>query len=105
MNIMGLGLMSVQVGHSVWMVENLVQLPADRPGLGGLLEDWGGMTNSTPDVSDSLSDEGIGGSFNDVRYFVASFAGNRVSSNFTSREISNRQWAASQNWYPLDPGL
>ena len=77
---------------------------ADRPGMGGLREGWGGMTNSTSDVSDSLSDEGNGGSFNDVWPFVASFAGNRVSSNFTSREISNRRWAAFQNWYPLDPG-
>ena len=72
--------------------------------MGGLGDDWGGMTNSTSDVSDSLSDEGIGGSFNDVWFFVASSTGNRVSSNFTSREISNRRWAASQNWYPLDPG-
>ena len=59
------------------------------------------MTKSTPDVSDSLSDEGIGGSFDDVWLFVASFAGNRVSLNFTSREISNHWWAASQNWIPV----
>ena len=62
------------------------------------------MTNSTPDVSDSLLDKGIGGSFNDVQLVVTSFAGNRVSSNFTSWEISNHRWAASQNWYRLDPG-
>ena len=62
------------------------------------------MTISTPGCSDSLSDVEIGRSFDDVWLVVASFAGNRVSSNFTSQEILNRQWAASQNWYPLDPG-
>ena len=63
------------------------------------------MTISTLELSDLLSDKEIGRSFDDVRLFVASFAGNRVSLNFTSREILNRQWAASQNWYPLDPSL
>ena len=72
--------------------------------MGGLGEGWCGMTNSTPKLSDSLSDREIGGTFDDVRFFDASFAGNRVSSNFTSQEISNCQWAVSQNWYPLDPG-
>ena len=33
-----------------------------------------------------------------------SFAGNIDSLNFTSWEISKCRWAASQNWYPLDPG-
>ena len=46
------------------------------------------MTSSSPDVSDSLSDSEIGGSFTDARFVVASFTGNRVSLNFTSQEIS-----------------
>ena len=61
---------------------------ADWPGLGGLGHDWAGMTSSSPDVSDSLSDSEIGGSFSDARLIVASFTGNRVSSNFTSWKIS-----------------
>ena len=80
-----------------------VGLNADWPGLGGCGEDGAGMTSSSPDVSDSLSDSEIGGSSVDVRFFIASWAGNRVSLNFTSQEISMRWWAASQNWYPLDP--
>ena len=32
-----------------------------------------------------------------------SFTGNMDSSNFTSWEILKHWWAASQNWYPLDP--
>ena len=39
---------------------------ADWPGLGGLGEEWAGMTNSSPDVSDSLSDSEIGRSFVDA---------------------------------------
>ena len=70
----------------------------------GLGEDWAGMTNSSPELSDSLSDSEIGGSYSDAQLVVASFAGNRVSSNFTSWEISMQWWAASQNWYPLVPG-
>ena len=76
----------------------------DWPGLGGLGGGWAGMTNSSPDWSESSSDSEIGGSFEDARFFFASYAGNRVSLNFTSREISMRWWAASQNWYPLEPG-
>ena len=82
----------------------LIGLNTDRPGLGGLGEGWAGMTNSSPKVSHSLSDSEIGRSFVDVWLVVASFAGNRVSSNFTSWEISMWWWAAFQNWYPLDPG-
>ena len=82
---------------------DLVGLNADRPGLGGLGEGWAGMTNSSPNVSDSLSDSEIGRSFCDAQLVVASCTGNRVSSNFTSQEILMWWWAASQNWYPLDP--
>ena len=74
------------------------------PGLGGLGEDWAGMTSSSPELSDSLSDSEIGRSFVDAQLVAASFAGNRVSSNFTSWKISMQWWAVSQNWYPLDPG-
>ena len=77
---------------------------ANWPGLGGRGGGWAGMTNSSPDWSESLSDSEIGESFVDTRFFFASCAGNRVSLNFTSREISMRWWAASQNWYPLEPG-
>ena len=76
---------------------------ADWPGLGGLEEDWAGMTRSSPDVSDSLSDSEIGKSFCNARFLFTSFTGNRVSLNFTSGEISMHWWAASQNWYPLEP--
>ena len=41
MNIWGLGLMSVQVGHSVWMVENLVQQSVERLAGRGLQIDLG----------------------------------------------------------------
>ena len=77
---------------------------ADWPGLGGCGGGWAGVTNSSPDLSDSLSDSEIGRSFMDARFFFASCAGNRVSLNFTSWEISMHWWAASQNWYPLEPG-
>ena len=76
---------------------------ANWPGLGGRGEGWVGVTSSSPDWSDSLSDSEIGRSFDYAWLLVASFAGNRVSSNFTSREILIHRWAASQNWYPLDP--
>ena len=76
---------------------------ADWPGRGGLGGDWAGMTRSSPDASDSLSDLEVGRSFCDAQSFFASFAGNRVSLNFTSWEISMRWWAVSQSWYPLVP--
>ena len=60
---------------------------ADWPGLGGRGVEWAGMTKSSPKLSDSLSDSEIGGSFSDAWLVVTSFGGNRVSSNFTSREI------------------
>ena len=63
---------------------------ADWPGLGGGGGGWAGVTSSSPDVSDSLSDSEIGGSFTDPWFFFASPVGNRVSLNFTSQEISMR---------------
>ena len=63
----------------------------DWPGLGGLGEGWAGVTSSSPNWSESLSDSEIGRSFKDAWLFVASFTGNRVSSNFTSGEISIRR--------------
>ena len=77
---------------------------ADWPGLGDLGEGWAGMTSSSPGWSESFSDSEIGGLFVDTRFFFASCAGNRVSLNFTSQDISMCWWAASQNWYPLEPG-
>ena len=77
---------------------------ADWPWLGGLGGVWTGMTRSSPDVSDSLSDSEIGRSFFDAQVFFASCAENRVSLNFTSWEIAMHWWAASQNCYPLEPG-
>ena len=79
----------------------------DWPGLGDLVGGWASLTRSSPNVSDLLSDKeiiwlllGTGvGCANKV-----SFTGNCVSLNFTSREISKHRWAASHNWYPLDPG-
>ena len=76
-------------------------LNADRPGLSGLEGGWAGVTISSPELSDSLSDSEIGGAFKDTQFnFVnfTSFTGNRVSSNFTSQEILKCWWAASQNW-------
>ena len=78
---------------------------ADWPGLGGHGEEWAGMTSSSPDWAESLSDSEIGRSFEGAWLFVAAFGGTQVSSNFTSQEILMQWWAASQNWYPLDPGL
>ena len=65
------------------------------------------MTRSSPDESDSLSDSGIwqllnGAGIDCVNF--DSFAGNQVSLNLTSQDISKCWWAASQNWYPLEPG-
>ena len=77
-------------------------------GLGcGLVGGWARLTKSSPDESDSLSDSGNWQSLNGARIDCVnfnSFAGNQVSSNLTSREISKHWWAASQNWYPLEPG-
>ena len=75
-------------------------------GVGGIAGGWARLTKSSPDESDSLSDSGIwwslsGAGINCVNFDL--FTGNRVSLNFTSREISNCWWAASQNWYPLEP--
>ena len=83
-----------------------VCINADRAGLGDLVGGWAGLTSSSPDVSDSLSDSEIGGLLNGTRFHfvnITSFAGNRDSSNFTSQEILKRWWAVSQNCYPLDP--
>ena len=44
------------VGFSWVGIWDLVGLDADWPGLGGLGEDWAGMTSSSPELSDSLSD-------------------------------------------------
>ena len=67
---------------------------------------WARLTSSSPDESDTLSDSGIWWSLNGAGVSCAnfiSFAGNQVSSNFTSQEISKCQWAVSQNRYPFDP--
>ena len=47
MNIVGLGLMSVQVVHSVWIVENLVQRPVERVAGRGLQIDLGWVVLET----------------------------------------------------------
>ena len=60
---------------------------ADWPGIGGPVGGWARLTGSSPDESNSLSDSGIWWSFDDARIDCVnfnSFAGNRVSSNFTS---------------------
>ena len=49
---------------------------AGWPGLGGLGGGWAGMTSSSPDWSELLSDSEIGGSFMDAWFFFASCAGN-----------------------------
>ena len=93
------------MGGFGWVIaDGFCDPDADWPGFGGLGEEWAGMTSSSPHLSDSLSDSAIGGSFSDAWLVAASFAGNRVSLNFTSWKISMQQWAVSQNWYPLDPG-
>ena len=84
-----------------------VCLDADWPGLGGHVGGWAGMTRSSPEWSDSLLDSEIGWLLDGTRFDffnIISFTWNRVSSNFTSQEISKCWWAVSQNWYPLDPG-
>ena len=92
------------MGGFGWVIlDGFCDPDADWPGLNGLGEDWVGMTSSSPESSDSLSDVEIGRSFVDAWLLVTFFAGNSVSLNFTSQEISMRWWAASQNWYPLDP--
>ena len=60
---------------------------AVRPGLSGLVGGWARLTRFSPNESDSLSDSGIwrlldGTRINCVNF--NSFAGNQVSSNFTS---------------------
>ena len=78
----------------------------DQPGLGGLVGGWASLTRSSPGVLESLFNKEIVwlltgtsvGCANEV-----SFAGDHISSHFTSWEISKCQWTASQNWYPLDP--
>ena len=73
---------------------------ADRPGLGGLMGGWARLTRSSANKSDSLSDSGIWWSLDGSRVGCSSFvsfAGNQVSSNFTSWEILKHWWAVSQN--------
>ena len=77
------------MGGFGWVIANGFCDPdADWPGLGCLGVEWAGMTSSIPELSDSLSDSEIGRLFEDAWLLVASFAGNRVSLNFTSQEIS-----------------
>ena len=84
------------MGGFGWVITNGFCDPdADWPGLGGLGEEWAGVTISSPDSSDPLSDSEIGRSFVDAWFLVTSFAGNQVSLNFISWEISMRWWAAS----------
>ena len=82
----------------MWVQVGLLLRLLCRPGLGGLVGGWAGMTSSNPELSDSLSDSEIGWPLDGARFdFVnfTSFTGNRVSSNFTSQEISKCWWAAS----------
>ena len=77
----------------------------DWPGLGGLVGGWTSLTKYNPDESDLPSDSRNWQSLDGARSCCASFiffAGNQVSSNFTSQEISKCWWTASQNTYPLD---
>ena len=77
------------MGGFGWVIANGFYDPdADWPGLSGLGEEWAGMISSSPELSELLSDSEIGRSFIDAWLFVTSFAGNRVSLNFTSQEIS-----------------
>ena len=100
------GAMGVLGGWVLWG-NCAVCLDADWPGLGGLVAGWARLTRSSPNESDSLSDSGIWQSLNGARTGCAhfnSFTGNEVSSNFTSWEISNHWWAASQTgilWIPV----
>ena len=67
------------MGGFGWVIANGFCDPdADWPGPGGLGGEWVGMTNSSPDSSESLSDSEISRSFVDAWLFIASFAGNRV---------------------------
>ena len=76
------------MGGFRWVItDGFCDPDADWPGMGGLGEEWAGMTSSSPNLSESLSDSEIGRSFIDAWLFVASFTGNRVSLNFTSREL------------------
>ena len=65
---------------------------AGRPGLGGLLGGWARLTRSNPNE--------FGGC---LMVPILILSQESVSLNFTSRDISKHWWAASQNWYPLDP--
>ena len=90
-------------GHTLWGFDP----DAGPPGMCGGVGGWARLTKSSPDESDSLSVSVIWQSLNGTRIDCVnfnSFAGKRVSSNFTSQEISKCWWAASPNWYPLDPG-
>ena len=61
------------------------------------------MTRSSPEESDSLSDSEIGGSFKDAQFNFVNFtyfAGNRVSLNFTSWEISKCWWPHEFIFHP-----
>ena len=80
----------------------------DWPGLGGLIGGWASLTRSSPKLLDSLSNEDIVWSLTGTNVGCAnedSLTGNCISLNFPSWEILKHWWAASQNWYPLDPGL
>ena len=75
--------------------------------MGGNGGGWARVTMSGPNESDLLLDSGSWRSLDGAGIYCVnfdSFAGNQVSSNVTSREVLKRWWAASQNWYPLEPG-
>ena len=76
-----MGICGIDTGHAC----------VDWPGLGGLVGGWASLTRSSPSESDSMSDKEIiqllsGTGVDRVNW--VSFAGNHVSSNFTSWEIS-----------------
>ena len=55
------------MGGFGWVIaDGFCDPDADWPGLGGRGEEWAGMTSSSPDESDSLSDSEIGRSFVDA---------------------------------------
>ena len=63
-------------GFGLEITAGLCDPDADWPGLGGLWGESAGLTKSSPDWSESLSDSEIGRSFEDAWLLVASFAGN-----------------------------